>query len=53
MSAQVFTVPQTIKNDINNINITNSLIKKCKNLGREQKHKYIELGKMCEEHMND
>ena len=53
MSAQVFTVPQTIKNDINNINITNSLIRKCKNLGREQKHKYIELGKMCEEHMND
>jgi hypothetical protein len=48
-SAQVFTPPQSIKNDMLNMNLTNSLIKKCKRLGREQKERYIELGKMCEE----
>ena len=51
-SAQVFVPPQGIKDDINNFNLTNKLIRKCKTLGREQKEKYIELGKMCEECMD-
>jgi hypothetical protein len=54
-SAQVFTPPQTIKDDIINMNLTNSLIKKCKNrkLDKEQRDRYIELGKMCEECSSD
>jgi hypothetical protein len=51
-SAQVFTPTQAIKDDMINMNLTNSLIKKCKKLGREQKQRYIELGKMCEECMD-
>ena len=51
-SAQVFTPPQAIKDDMINMNLTNSLIKRCKKLGREQKQRYIELGKMCEECMD-
>ena len=35
--------------DIRNLNLTNRLIRKCKNLGREQRKRYIELGKYCEE----
>ena len=48
-SAQVFTPPQTLKDDISNLNLTNKLIKKCKKLDKEQREKYIELGKMCQE----
>jgi hypothetical protein len=51
-SAQVFTPPQDLKEDISNMNLTNKLIKKCKNLGKEQKQRYIELGKMCEDCMD-
>ena len=51
-SAQVFSPPQDLKDDIGNINLTNNLIKRCKNLGKEQKQRYIELGKMCEECMD-
>ena len=48
-TAQVFTPPQTLKEDIDNLNLTNKLIKKCKNLDKVQRDKYIELGKMCQE----
>lgn len=48
-SAEVFTPPQTLKDDISNLNLTNKLIKKCKKLDKEQREKYIELGKMCQE----
>ena len=48
-SAQVFTPPQSLKEDIGNLNLTNKLIKKCKKLDKEQRDKYIELGKMCQE----
>jgi hypothetical protein len=48
-TAQVFTPPQTLKEDIGNLNLTNKLIKKCKKLDKEQRDKYIELGKMCQE----
>lgn len=46
---QVFIPPQELKNDISNLNLTNRLIKKCKSLDKEQRQRYIELGKMCEE----
>lgn len=46
---QVFLPNQELKNDIRNINLTNKLIRKCKTLGREQRKRYIELGKYCEE----
>lgn len=49
---QVFLPPQELKNDIKNLNLTNKLIRKCKTLGREQKKRYIELGKYCEECQN-
>ena len=48
-SAQVFTPPQSLKEDIGNLNLTNKLIKKCKKLDKVQRDKYIELGKMCQE----
>ena len=46
---QVFLPPQELKNDIGNLNLTNRLIKKCKSLGKEQRKRYIELGKICQE----
>ena len=46
---QVFLPNQELKNDIKNLNLTNKLIRKCKSLGREQRNRYIELGKYCEE----
>jgi hypothetical protein len=48
-SAQVFTPPQILKDDISNLNLTNKLIKKCKKLDKEQRDRYIELGKVCQE----
>jgi len=46
---QVFLTPQELKNDIKNLNLTNKLIRKSKTLGREQRKRYIELGRHCEE----
>jgi hypothetical protein len=46
---EVFLPNQELKNDIRNLNLTNRLIRKCKSLGREQRKRYIELGKYCEE----
>jgi hypothetical protein len=48
---QLFVTPHNLKIDLNNMNLTNSLIKKSKYLGREQKLRYIELGKRCQEYM--
>lgn len=45
----VFLPNHELKNDIRNLNLTNRLIRKCKSLGREQRNRYIELGKYCEE----
>jgi hypothetical protein len=33
------------------MNLTNKFIRKCKTLDKEQKLKYIELGKACEKSM--
>jgi hypothetical protein len=46
---QVFMPPQNLKNDIGNMNLTNRLIKRCKKLSKEQRSRYIELGKVCQE----
>jgi len=48
-SPQLFVPNQDTKNDIRNFNLTNKLIRKCKSLGKEQRKRYIELGKYCEE----
>ena len=53
IGAQVFTPPLDIKIDMSNLNLTNKLIRKCKSLGKEQKQRYIELGKMCEQLKDD
>lgn len=50
---QVFLPNQELKNDVRNLNLTNKIIRKCKTLGREQRKRYIELGKYCEECNND
>lgn len=47
--AQVFTLKQPLKKDLVNLNLTNKFIKRAKTLSREQKEKYIELGKACQE----
>ena len=46
---EVFIPHQELKNDVKNMNLTNSLIRKCRTLGREQRKKYIELGRYCED----
>ena len=46
---QIFLPSQELKNDIKNLNLTNKLIRKAKTLGKEQRQRYIELGKYCEE----
>jgi hypothetical protein len=48
-SAQVFTPPQNLKDDLSNLNLTNSLMKNCKKLDKVQRDTYIELGKYCQE----
>ena len=50
---QIFLPPQELKNDVKNLNLTNRLIRKCKTLGKEQKKRYIELGKYCQECSTD
>jgi len=50
---KVFQPSQDIKNDVKNLNLTNKLIRKCKTLSSEQRKRYIELGKYCEECIND
>jgi hypothetical protein len=46
---QIFLPPQEAKNDMKNLNITNNLIRKTKTLSGEQRKRYIELGKYCQE----
>jgi hypothetical protein len=45
----VFMPNIELKEDINNMNLTNKLIRRCKSLSREQRKQYIELGKYCED----
>ena len=46
---RVFIPAQEVKNDMLNLNLTNSLMRRCKKLSKEQRSRYIELGKHCEE----
>jgi hypothetical protein len=46
---QLFVPNHELKNDVKNLNLTNRLLRKCKSLSREQRKRYIELGKYCEE----
>lgn len=48
-SPNMFMPSFEVKNDINNLNMTNRVIRKCKKLSKEQRDRYIELGKYCEE----
>jgi len=47
--AQVFQTTQELKNDTQNLNLTNNIMRKCKSLGKEQRRRYIDLGKYCED----
>jgi hypothetical protein len=47
--AQLFQPSQELKNDVKNLNLTNNIMRKCKTLGREQRKRYIDLGKYCED----
>jgi hypothetical protein len=46
---EVFVPPHELKEDVKNLNLTNRLIRKAKTLSREQRKRYIELGKYCAE----
>jgi hypothetical protein len=46
---KVFVPSQELKNDMKNLNLTNRLLRKCKTLSKEQRKRYIELGKYCQE----
>lgn len=46
---EVFLPPHELKEDIKNLNLTNRLIRKAKSLSKEQRKRYIELGKYCQE----
>jgi len=50
---QTFLPPQNAKNNIEDMNLTNRLIRRCRRLDVEQKQKYIELGRTCEESMKE
>ena len=47
--AQVYQPAQELKNDSKNMNLTNNIMRKCKRLSIEQRKRYIELGKYCDE----
>jgi len=47
--AQVFLPSQDLKEEIINMNLTNKLIRKSKTLAREQQKKYVELGRICQD----
>ena len=51
--AQAFTVPFDSKMDYENFNSTNKVMLKTRTLEREQKKKYIEIGRRCEECLTD
>jgi hypothetical protein len=50
-SAEVFLPSEPMKKDIHNLNLTNKLIRNYRTLAKEQKEKYIELGRVCKNSM--
>ena len=53
VGGQVCLPPQSTKNNIEDMNLTNRLIRRCRKLDDEQKQKYIELGKSCEDSLKE
>ena len=51
IGAQAFLPPQNTKSNIDDMNLTNRLIRRCRHLDVEQKQQYIVLGRTCEESM--
>ena len=53
--SNLYTPNRNLNIDINNMNVTHKHIYKSmhKKLDREQKLRYIELGKLCEEYLDD
>ena len=49
IGSQTFMTSQDLQIDILNMNLTNKLIRKCRRLDKEQKKKYVELGEVCKE----
>ena len=49
---QSFVTSHDLKIHLNNMNLTNSFIKKAKTLSREQKLRYIELGRRCKKYFD-
>ena len=49
--AEMFMPSDSIKKDIHNINLTNKFIRNHRTLTKEQKERYIELGRVCKESM--
>jgi hypothetical protein len=49
IGAQTFMTSQDLQIDILNMNLTNKLIRKCRRLDKEQQKKYVELGEVCKE----
>jgi hypothetical protein len=50
-SVDIFLPSEPLKKDVHNINLTNKFIRNHKTLTREQKEKYIELGRVCKKSM--
>ena len=49
-TAQLYTIPESLKIDLNNVSVSHRLLKEHKSLTREQKDTYIELGRiLCED----
>jgi endo-1,4-beta-mannosidase len=46
---QVFLPPHEVKSDMSNFNTTNKLLRRFKSLGKEQRQRYVELGRICQE----
>jgi flagellar biosynthesis GTPase FlhF len=53
VAGTIMSVPYKLKHEIHTMNSTISNLKKYKTLSGEQINKYIQLGKMCEECLND
>jgi hypothetical protein len=49
--ADLFLPSEPLKKDIHNINLTNKIIRNHKTLSKEQKERYIELGRVCKKSM--
>jgi hypothetical protein len=49
VGSKMFEPIAELKHNICNMNLTNRLIRRCRNLNKEQRDQYIELGRVCQE----